>query len=731
MIPTTTPRRAYTRQPFASDSDVGQGGPRALRLRYLAALAAVLVALVAALAVSELRAARQVIADAMEEGAGTLVEAIARAGENAIRADAQLEAGTAARLLGYARLLRELDRGGQLSDTLLARLAEETGLYRINVFDGGGHRVMSSAPHDAGAGKGNRGPADPGSAHGSPTEIVELLAGQVDESVIGFREGRFHEAQRFAAAVRRPGGGAIVVNVDATEMLAFRQRSGIGRLMQEIGAKDDIAYLVLQDRQGVVLASRGVTRMSRLTGDAFMEEALAGGEPRSRLTEYEGTQVFETVLPFWVDADSRGLIRVALVADAMAVAEARSRRRLAVGAGLLAVVGVALVGWITVRQNLHLLGEAHERIQTYSSRLLEDMADAVVAVDGEGRIAVYNGAAEHLFGVPAGVARGARVDEVLGEGGRILQAALAGERELKGEACQCRTPAGRAVAASVSLSLLRNRDGQVETAVAVIQDLTERRALEADLRRRERLSAMGELASGVAHEVRNPLNAIAVIAQRLQREFVPTADGEEYGQLTGTVRQEVDRVNRIVRQFLELARPPALELTDTDLEALLAGTVHVVESEARQRGVRLELDFADLGWASVDTEQLKQAVLNLVMNAVDAVAGDGAHAPATLSRTVAEPDASQVAAGVVRLAGRRDDHEILIAVEDGGPGIAATQRERIFDLYHTTKPAGTGLGLGLVQRIVAEHGGRIDVDSEVGRGSTFTIHLPLGTDDPA
>ena len=678
--------------------------PRALRPGYLAAVAAVLVVLVGALAVNELRAAREVMAGAMAEGSALLVQTIARAGEHAIRADAQLESLTAQRLLGQARLLRELDRGGLLADTTLVRLAEETGLYRIHVLDSRGTRVLSNAPLEHG----------PGGPSPHRDEIGELLAGRADEVVLGFRAGRFHGGQRFAAAVRRAGGGAIVVNVDAAQMLAFRRQAGIGRLAQEIGAKEDIVYLVLQDRAGVVLASRGVSAMSRIAGDGFLEAALEGEAPRSRLAEYEGQSVFETVVPFWVDDDSRGLIRVALAADAMAVAEARSRRRLVVWAGLLAVVGVALVGWITVRQNLALLGEAHQRIQTYSSRLLEDMADAVVAVDGAGRIAVYNSAAEGLFGVPVAAAQGGLAEEVLGEGGRLIGRALAEERELKGEVCRCRTPGDRTMEASVTLSLLRNGTGQVETAVAVIQDLTERRALEADLRRRERLSAMGELASGVAHEVRNPLNAIAVIAQRLQREFTPTSDEDEYGQLTGTVRQEVERVNRIVRQFLELARPPALARVDTDVERLLTDTARVLESDAHQRGVALAMRVGDAGRADVDGEQLQQAVLNLLMNAVDAATG----APG-----VREP--------TVHLVARRVSGELLIAVCDDGPGIAPAELDRIFDLYYTTKPAGTGLGLGLVQRIVAEHGGRIDVVSEVGRGSTFTIHLPLGGTSPA
>lgn len=670
-----------------------QTRPPALQPQYLAALGAVLVVLLAVLALNEMRAARLLITDAMEEGAALLVEAVARAGENAIRADAQLEAATADRLLAQARLLRELDRADLLSDTSLVRLAAETGLYRINLFDAEGRRVLSNSPDDH------------GQERAEGPHIEALLGGQEDV-VSGFRDGRFHAGERYAAGVGRVGGGAIIVNIDAAEMLAFRRSAGIGRLMQDIGAKADIAYLVLQDLQGVVLASRGVSGMPRIAGDAFLEAALAGEGPQSRLVDRDGAELFETVLPFWVDEDNRGLIRVGLVADAMAVAESRSRRRLAIWAGLLAVIGVALVAIIAVRQNYALLDEAHARMQTYSSRLLEDMADGVVAIDHETRISVYNRAAQRLFGVDAEVALHGSAAEVLGEAGSVLSRCVREERELRGEACRCATPDGRTLDLSVSLSLLRTREGRLETAVAVIQDLTERRALEASLQRHERLSAMGELASGVAHEVRNPLNAIGVIAQRLQREFTPTEDGDEYGQLTRTVRDEVGRVNNIVRQFLELARPPALRLAATDLDALLAGTERVARHEAEDRGVDLVTDVGDLGTARVDAEQLQQAILNLLVNAIDAAAGQ------------AEANAT------VTVVGRRTEEGYTIAVTDTGPGIPATDRERIFDLYFTTKPAGTGLGLALVHRVVTEHGGRIDVDTDVGRGSTFTIRLP-------
>lgn len=669
-----------------------------MRLRYLAASGTVLVTLLAALAFNELRAARRVIADAMEVGASLLVETIARAGENAIRADAQVKGVTADRLIGHARLLRELDGIGQLSDSTLARLVEEAGLYDIELFGVDGVRQASTIP------------GTPLWESGQPPPGIAALLTGTEEVIIGAREAGLDTGERYAIGVRRRTGGAIVVTIDAAQMLAYRRDAGIGRLMQDIGERDDIAYLVLQDREGVVLASRGVAGMTRLAGDPFLEAALESDGPQSRWVEGESADLFETVLPFRVDAGYPGLIRMGLVADAMTVAEARSRRRLAIWAGLLAVVGVGLVALITMRQNYVLLNEAHTRIQTTSSRLLEDMADAVVAIDADRRISVWNRSAEALFGVDVDSALGAGAGVTMGEMGHFLEGTIAAGTELRGEACQSRTRDGRAVDLSVSLSLLPGGPDSPQTAVAVIQDRTERRALEANLHRQERLSAMGELAAGVAHEVRNPLNAIGVIAQRLQREFSPTTDAEEYTQLIGTVRDEVGRVNDIVHQFLELARPPALQPVDTDLAALLLETARLARHSGVERGVPIDTDVAHIGRACVDGAQLRQAILNLLVNAIDAVASmDDEHG---------RPRG-------VRLRGRSMEAGNAIVISDDGPGIGPAERERIFDLYYTTKPAGTGLGLSLVQRIVTEHGGRVDVDTDIGRGSTFTILLPL------
>lgn len=242
--------------------------------------------------------------------------------------------------------------------------------------------------------------------------------------------------------------------------------------------------------------------------------------------------------------------------------------------------------------------------------------------------------------------------------------------------------------------------------------LSEKHALaEAALRRRDRLSAMGELASTVAHEVRNPLNAIAMGTKRLRREFLETTaleagqDRADLDQLLGIVEGETRRINDIVQQFLEFARPPALAPAAVDLAAFVAGAVEAARPLALSRGVTLEVDAAGAGEATVDPGQLRQAMDNLIRNALDATPSGGR----------------------VRVDARSTAREHAVSVQDTGAGIDPEVLPRIFDLYFTTKPEGTGIGLAVTQQIVTAHGGTIEVDSQPGAGTRMTIRLPRAT----
>jgi signal transduction histidine kinase len=231
------------------------------------------------------------------------------------------------------------------------------------------------------------------------------------------------------------------------------------------------------------------------------------------------------------------------------------------------------------------------------------------------------------------------------------------------------------------------------------------------LRRRDRLAAMGELASTVAHEVRNPLNAASMTAQRLRREFlssVPESGPEraELEDLLSVMTSETQRIDRIVQQFLEYARPPRLAPESVDLCALVRDAGERASSLALSRGVRVEVKAPGSDTALVDPAQLREALDNLIRNAIDATPADGR----------------------VSLAVRRDSAGHAIEVRDSGRGIEPTELPKIFDLYYTTKPDGTGVGLAVTQQIVTGHGGTIEVDSKPSGGTLMTVRLPAGRD---
>lgn len=231
-------------------------------------------------------------------------------------------------------------------------------------------------------------------------------------------------------------------------------------------------------------------------------------------------------------------------------------------------------------------------------------------------------------------------------------------------------------------------------------------AMQDQLRRAERLSSLGTLAAGVAHEIRNPLNAISIAAQRLQREFSPTGakEAEEFNRISLVIRDEVRRLNSIVEDFLSLPQSSRMELKDQPLEPLLERVLFLTRAEAGFRRVTVEKNWGTpLPRVSMHAGKMEQALLNVLRNAVEAVSESGA---VTLS---------------CRELGKS---WVSICIEDTGPGIDASRQGQIFDPFFTTKDKGTGLGLAVTREIVLAHGGEIRAGSVSGKGTTFEILLP-------
>lgn len=223
--------------------------------------------------------------------------------------------------------------------------------------------------------------------------------------------------------------------------------------------------------------------------------------------------------------------------------------------------------------------------------------------------------------------------------------------------------------------------------------------LQAEVARQERLAAMGTLAAGVAHEIRNPLSSIKGFATYFRGKFEP---GSKDHELAEVMIGEADRLNRVVSELLELTRPSELRMAASDPAELLSHAVRLVQDDCRARGIAVQTRFADTGPVSLDSDKMLQAVLNLLLNAIQAMPEGG-----TLT----------VSAQAVK-----DRLEVRVA--DTGHGIPGESLERIFDPYFTTKNQGTGLGLATVRTIAEAHGGRVRVASEPGRGTEITLDLP-------
>jgi len=349
----------------------------------------------------------------------------------------------------------------------------------------------------------------------------------------------------------------------------------------------------------------------------------------------------------------------------------------------------------------------------YYERLIASLPDAVVAVDRTGQIILWNPAAEALFDRSATRALGRPVGELLGPGSQIVRDIRgvlgSGESRLLADG-ELERRDGRTLPVSLVASPLLSHDGAVTGAVAIVRDLSRLKQLEDEVRRGERLSALGGMAVGIAHEIRNPLGAIRGAAQLLRREAGPGSPWEHHVEV---MLREIDRVNRIMEQLLDLARPIPLNLVLVNLAQLLDRILLLHEDAGHEQSVRMVRHYdPSLPPVPGDEDRLAQVFLNLVRNGIEAMPGGG-----TLTIVTRLPLTSPFETA----------HRPLVEVQvrDEGEGIAPELLERVFDPFVTTKAQGLGLGLAIAHRIIEEHQGAITVESQPGKGTAFSCFLPF------
>ncbi len=349
---------------------------------------------------------------------------------------------------------------------------------------------------------------------------------------------------------------------------------------------------------------------------------------------------------------------------------------------------------------------------------LVGLPDAVVGVDGALRIVLWNPAAEALTGRSARRVHGRTIKEVFPPDSslarHLTETVRSGESRSEAEALIPGVD-GRPVPVSIVTAPMAGKDGGAEGAVAVLRDLSRIRQLEEEVRRGETLAAVGRMAVGLAHEIRNPLGAIRGAVQLLRKELGDEARWAEY---TDVLLSEVERVNRIIGTLLDLGRPVELRPAPLNLHLLLERVALLSEEMARERGVSIVKRYdPSLPPILADEDRLLQVFHNLVRNAIEAMPGGGRLT--LITRLSLNPLFAKVDLGT----GMRTMVEMAVA--DEGEGIPDAVRGKIFDPFFTTKTKGLGLGLALCHRIVEEHKGAIRVESLPGRGTTVSCFLPV------
>ncbi|MCU0684445.1 MAG: ATP-binding protein [Polyangiaceae bacterium] len=366
----------------------------------------------------------------------------------------------------------------------------------------------------------------------------------------------------------------------------------------------------------------------------------------------------------------------------------------------------------TVEQAFAKVQLKHERqeLERRQRALIETAGVLIVAVDRTGRVALFNPKVAELTaaGLPVAVGRSLLVNwvaEVDRERvARALDEARQGSAAVEIEAGFV-DGAGAAPTRRVRwhLSAVRSDEGPGDLVYGIGIDVTERRALEKRAAEAEALSAMGELALGLAHEIRNPLNA-AVLQLHLLARAIERLEHEgkaSMRQRVSIVETEIKRLERLLTEFLELARPRGIELDQVDLGALVEAVVDLEAEALAERRVTLSRETESGAFAAGDAEKLKQVLLNLIANGRDALREGGA----------------------IKVHVRAGDSPGF-DVSDDGPGIDPKVLESVFDPFFTTKEAGTGLGLAIVRKIVDQHRGTIRIDSSPGVGTRVEVRLP-------
>lgn len=510
-----------------------------------------------------------------------------------------------------------------------------------------------------------------------------------------------------------------------TSMMMNWEGSSLATLVQETARAESVAYVAIADASGRLLTAAGERRSD---SDILpVGQILAQEQPRTRrTTDGAGRGVFEVATEFnpilsedtahermmgrwqrWCGMScaagepvGRRAVFVGLYTAEFEAAQDEDLRQNLLMGGFLLLLGSTGFYFLFLSQQTRVAKTTLANMELYTRNVIDSMPAGLITLDTQGRIVSLNDKAQETFGTQGEAAEGQPLEALTGAERCEIAPLIREGHEFVERPMECRRLGGESIPVKVSSSRLRDREGEPLGTVLIVRDMREIRAMEEALERSRRHAALGRMAAGIAHEIRNPLGTLRGFAQYFAKLGEKDPHAKEYAEL---MVGEVDRLNRTISALLQFARPREPEPADIDLGDLLQRTARLQQDDLAARNLTFRLDPPTEGISFMaDSDLLTQVLINLLQNA----------------QAASEPG------GEIRLGARAQDAEIRFWVEDTGKGMTPEEQARMFDPFFTTRKTGTGLGLAMVQQIVEQHGGRIEVKSAPQKGSRVEIILP-------
>ena len=547
-----------------------------------------------------------------------------------------------------------------------------------------------------------------------------------------------HRQKEHSTRLLLEKGAALIRSFEAGTRTGMMGMHGtdfrLQRLLSETAQQPDIEYLMVTDANGKILAHDEQGHIDSVHGKELnLIEISRSQDLYWRIvTHPEGKKIFEVFRrfaptgggmmgmrmgrmmfgrPFGPERSigenpepSLQVIFVGLDMTPIEQARLADTRHSVIMGIILLLVGFTGIFLLFLTQSYRATKASLSRIKAFSDNLVDNMPIGLVATDTFDKVVAMNYVAGRILelSVPDSIGKGA--EQILPKELQQQFQSLNMSGGVVEQELDCTLKNGTVLPLEANATLLKDETGNLLGSVLLFKDLSEVRALRKEIARNQRLATVGRLAAGVAHEIRNPLSSIKGFATYFKERY---QDAPEDLHIADIMIQEVDRLNRVVGQLLEFARPVTISKRPLNLKTFVADSLKLVERQAAEKTIRIQTNLVGLAeTVLIDPDKMNQVLLNLYLNAIESMDEGGG----SLSVTLAADNPARQA---------------TIGIADTGSGIREQDLGHIFDPYFTTKAAGTGLGLAIAQKIVEGHGGAIRIDSKSGRGTTVTIVLPF------